>query len=59
MHPSIHPSIHLPIHPSIHPPPLIRARPGGSPGIPRPVERHRLSNVSLVFPGVSYQRDTP
>ncbi|TWW56603.1 Sodium channel protein type 8 subunit alpha [Takifugu flavidus] len=24
---------------------------GGSPGVPRPVERHSLSNVSWVFPG--------
>ncbi|TWW77868.1 hypothetical protein D4764_12G0012580 [Takifugu flavidus] len=32
---------------------------GGSPGVPRPVERHSLSNVSWVFPGVSYRRDMP
>ncbi|TWW75437.1 hypothetical protein D4764_13G0000990 [Takifugu flavidus] len=27
------------------------AHPEGSPGVPRPVERHSLSNVSWVFPG--------
>ncbi|TWW74020.1 hypothetical protein D4764_14G0000210 [Takifugu flavidus] len=32
---------------------------GGSPGVPRPVERHSLSNVSWVSPGVSYRRDMP
>ncbi|TWW55943.1 hypothetical protein D4764_09G0009930, partial [Takifugu flavidus] len=36
-----------------------QAHPEGSPGVPRPVERHSLSNVSWVFPGVSYRRDMP
>ncbi|TWW69398.1 Insulin-like growth factor 2 mRNA-binding protein 1 [Takifugu flavidus] len=38
---------------------LLPAHPEGSPGVPRPVERHSLSNVSWVFPGVSYRRDMP
>ena len=41
-------------------PQLLRpALPGGSRGVPRPAERHSLSSVSWVFPGVSYQWDVP
>ncbi|TWW77393.1 hypothetical protein D4764_12G0007830 [Takifugu flavidus] len=38
---------------------LLPAHPGGSPDVPRPVERHSLSNVSWVFPGASYRRGMP
>ncbi|TWW73563.1 hypothetical protein D4764_15G0009570 [Takifugu flavidus] len=75
LHPSIHPSIHPSSPPTAYrvmgaaaeeekprlpsPQLLLPAHPGGSPGVPRPVEIHSLSNVSWVFPGVSYRRDMP
>ncbi|TWW62698.1 hypothetical protein D4764_04G0013450 [Takifugu flavidus] len=34
---------------------FLPAHPGESPGFPRPVKRHSLSNVSWVFLGASYR----